>query len=71
MWVLFDPPEVLGLVLWYWYDKKDQKLRFCIDLRRLIAQTIKDAHSLPQFEETLDCLYGAEWFTSLDLKLGY
>ena len=34
-------------------------------------QTIKDAHSLPQIEEMLDCLYGAEWFTSLDLKSGY
>ena len=32
---------------------------------------IKDAHSLPQIEETLDCLNGAEWFTSLDLKSGY
>ena len=28
-------------------------------------------HSLPQIEETLDCLNGAEWFTSLDLKSGY
>ena len=32
---------------------------------------IKDAHSLPHIEETVDCLNGAEWFTSLDLKLGY
>ena len=22
MWVLFNPPEVLGLVLWYWYERK-------------------------------------------------
>ena len=33
--------------------------------------TIKDAHSLPWIEKTLDCLNGAEWFTSLDLKSGY
>ena len=32
---------------------------------------VKDPHSLPQIEETLDCLNGAEWFTSLDLKSGY
>ena len=32
---------------------------------------IKDAHSPPQIEETLNCLKGAEWFTSLDLKSGY
>ena len=52
-------------------QKKDGKLRFCIDLRRLNARMIKDAHSLPQTEEILDCLNGAEWFTSLDLKSGY
>ena len=52
-------------------QKKDGKLRFCIDLRRLNARTIKDTHSLPQIKETLDCLNSAEWFTSLDLKSGY
>ena len=46
-------------------------MRFCIELRRLNAQTIKDACSLPQIKETLDCLNGAEWFNSLDLKSGY
>ena len=28
-------------------------------------------HSLPQIEESLDCLNGAKIFTSLDLKSGY
>ena len=51
--------------------KKDGSLRFCIDLRRLNARTIKDAYSLPRIEETLDCLNGAKYFTSLDLKSGY
>ena len=51
--------------------KKDGSLRFCIDLRKLNARTIKDAYSLPRIEETLDCLNGAQRFTSLDLKLGY
>ena len=35
------------------------------------ARTIKDAYSLPRIDETLDCLNGVEWFSSLDLKLGY
>ena len=35
------------------------------------ARTINDAYSLPRVDETLDCLNGAEWFSSLDLKLGY
>ena len=51
--------------------KKDGSLRFCIDLRRLNARTIKDAYSLPGIDETLDCLGGAIIFTSLDLKSGY
>ena len=50
--------------------KKDGSLRFCVDLRKLNAR-IKDAYSLPQIEELLDCLNGASIFTSLDLKSGY
>ena len=51
--------------------KKDGSLRFCIDLRKLNARTIKDAYSLPHIDEMLDCLGGAMIFTSLDLKSGY
>ena len=51
--------------------KKDGKLWFCIDLQKLNAQTIKDAYSLPRIDKMLDCLNGAEWFSSLDLKSGY
>ena len=51
--------------------KKDGSLRFCIDLRKLNAHTIKDAYSLPRIDETLDCFGGATIFTSLDLKSGY
>ena len=48
--------------------EKDGKLLLCIDLRRLNAQTIKDAYSLPWIDEMIDCLNGTVWFTSLDLK---
>ena len=51
--------------------KKDGSLRFCIDLRKLNNQTIKDAKSLPRIEDSLDCLNGAAIFTSLDLQSGY
>ena len=51
--------------------KKDGSLRFCIVLRKLNARTVKDAYSLPHIEESLDCLNGAQIFTSLDLKSGY
>ena len=48
-----------------------EKIQFCINLWKLNARTIKDAYSLPWIDETLDCLNGAEWFSSLDLKSGY
>ena len=51
--------------------KKDGGLRFCIDLRKLNNQTVKDAYSLPQIDKTLDSLQGSQWFSSLDLKSGY
>ena len=38
--------------------KKDGSLWFCIDLRKLNNQTIKDAQSLPRIEDSLDCLDG-------------
>ena len=50
--------------------KKDGGLWFCIDLRKLNEQTIKDAYSLPRIDETLDSLQGSQWFSSLDLKSG-
>ena len=52
-------------------QKKDGSLRFCIDLRKLNNQTVKDAYSLSQTDETLDSLQGSQWFSSLDLKSGY
>ena len=52
-------------------QKKDGGLRLCNDLRKLNSDTVKDACSLPRITETLDCLKGAQQFTSLDLKAGY
>ena len=51
--------------------KKDGKLQFCIHLRRLNADIIKDSYSLLRIEDTLDSLNGDVWFTALDLKSGY
>ena len=52
-------------------QKKDGSLRFCIYLRKLNSHTIKDAYSLPRIMETIDFLNGAQWFTSLHLKMGH
>ena len=51
--------------------KKDGSLQFCIDLRKLNNQTIKDAQSLLRIKDSLNCLDGAAIFTSLDLHSGY
>ena len=51
--------------------KQDGNLRFCIDLRKLNNQTIKDAYLLPHIDETPDSLQGSQWFSSLNLNLGY
>ena len=51
--------------------KKDGRLRFCIDSRKLNNRTVKDAYSLPRIESILDSLGGAQIFSTLDLKAGY
>ena len=51
--------------------KKDGKLRFCIDLRKLNNRMVKDAYSLPRIETLLDTFLGSNIFTTLDLKAGY
>ena len=51
--------------------KKCGGLRLCVDFRQLNGRTIRDSHALPRMEETFDCLAGAKYFTSLDLRSGY
>ena len=63
-----NSPWVSAIVL---VRKKDGRLRFCIDLRRLNNRTVKDAYSLPRIEFILDSLGGAQIFSTLDLKAGY
>lgn len=51
--------------------KKDGKLRFCVDYRRLNAATKKDVFPLPRVDDILDSLGGVKYFSSLDLLSGY
>ena len=51
--------------------KKNGRLRFCIDLRKLNNRTVKDAYNLPKIESILDSILGAKIFSTLDLKAGW
>ncbi|KAL0188454.1 hypothetical protein M9458_015553, partial [Cirrhinus mrigala] len=51
--------------------KKDGKLRFCVDYRKLNLVTETDAYPLPNITEILQSLSGAAIFTTIDLNSGY
>lgn len=46
--------------------KKDGKMRFCVDYRKLNEVTEKDVYPLPRIDDTLDTLSGAKYFSVAD-----
>ena len=51
--------------------KKDGKLRFCVDYRKLNALTIRDSYPIPRMDECIDSLGDAGIFSTLDANSGY
>lgn len=51
--------------------KKRGEMRLCTDYWALNKKTLLDGFSMPQVHEILDSLYGAVYFSTLDLRRAY
>lgn len=48
--------------------KKDSKLRFCIDCRKLNSMTVKDTYPFAKINEFIDTFGEVQYFITLDVR---
>ncbi len=53
------------------FPKTDGSFRFCVDCRKLNANTIRDSYPIPRMDDCIDSLGEAQLFTTLDCNPGY
>ncbi|GJX63132.1 putative reverse transcriptase domain-containing protein [Tanacetum coccineum] len=51
--------------------KNDGSFRMCIDYRELNKLTVKNYYPLPRINDLFDQLQGSQFFSKIDLRLGY
>ena len=52
-------------------QKKDEKLRLCVDYRHLNELSTMDAYPMPRVDDIIDRVGKANFFSTLDLTKGY
>ena len=52
-------------------NKKDGKLRLCVDYKALNKVTVKNSYPLPRIDDLFDRLAGAKYFSRINLRSGY
>ena len=51
--------------------KKDGTWRMCVNYKGLNKLTIRNSYPLPRFDDLIDRLQSARYFTKIDLRTGY
>ena len=55
---------------WWWFLKKSDEVRICVDLKPLNESVLRETHPLPGVDEALAQLTGATVMNKLDANSG-